>query len=111
MRILCRLALTPRGGGRSLGELARHLTADEWATWLAFYELEPFGPRQEEVRAAVAAAAAANAWGAKAKPADFFPSLAPTREEREASNRARWLALCPAAAARHGEKQIREPNR
>ncbi len=40
-------------------------------------EVEPFGPRAEELRAGVLATTVAAAAGAKdAKPSDFFPSLA-----------------------------------
>ena len=51
------------------------------AEWMAFADVEPFGPRQEEARAAVLAATGANVWrsGDAIRPHDLFPSLRPDR--------------------------------
>lgn len=55
------------------------MPAAEWDLWIAFYGAEPFGPRQEELRAGTIAAVAGNAWGGKLLPADLFPSLTDSR--------------------------------
>jgi hypothetical protein len=50
--------------------------------------MEPFGPRHEEARAGVLAAAAINPWRGKNKPAvkaeDIFPTLKEKQEDRDA---------------------------
>lgn len=57
------------------------LTAAQIAEWEAFYELEPFGPLRDDLRAGLTAAAIANriprfSQGGKAlRPEDLFPTL------------------------------------
>jgi hypothetical protein len=54
--------------------------------WCAFHEIEPFGPRQEELRAGVLAALVHNRSGLGTKkarlPANFFPSLKPAQKAK-----------------------------
>lgn len=49
------------------------LTADEFAEWEAFHELEPFGPRAEALQQAITASTIANAFRGKDSEA-FTPS-------------------------------------
>lgn len=76
------------------------IPAAEWDVWVAFYGVEPFGPRQEELRAGTIAAVAGNAWGGRLSPADLFPSLAGAdRGDGTRGWRAWATARCPALAA------------
>lgn len=74
------------------------LTMDswEWAGWLAYSALEPFGPLREDFRAGQVAATAANVWGSRVKPEDFFASLKESRPPARANHPGGFLSLCPA---------------
>jgi hypothetical protein len=62
--------------------MLRTMPAREWSGWVAFYSLEPFGPRQEDQRAAYTV----QAWaGSKVDVTSLFPSLA-----TKASGSATW---------------------
>ena len=62
--------------GRTVAELELSLGSAELSEWIAFYELEPFGPRRDNYHAGMIAAMIANsnrAKGAKAvSPSDFM---------------------------------------
>lgn len=96
-RFAYRLLLTPGGAHFRLNvdALLASLSARQLAEWLAFAELEPFGPRREDQRAGVIAAAVANSrFGRKAGdtgkvPADFFPVL----REDQAKPRQSWQSI------------------
>lgn len=88
----------------TLGELGRRMSSAEFTGWMAYAELEPFGPLREDARAGVIAATAVNIATAGAKerrhfgPGDFFDSLREpepvvpvTAEQRVAKLRA-WAA-------------------
>ena len=58
----------------------QRLDAHEFAEWMAYAAIEPFGPLREDLRAGEIAAAAANFTGRvknPLKPEDFFGSLKP----------------------------------
>lgn len=64
----------------TLAELGSRMSSAEFGLWLAFEKLEPFGPRQEELRAGQIAATIANGNRGRGSrepftAADFFPSL------------------------------------
>ncbi len=65
-------------------ELLDGMTAREAAEWMAYAEVEPFGPPREDQRAGQVAAAVANVHRGKSRepftPSDFLP----TRETIEA---------------------------
>lgn len=51
--------------------------------WQAFYELEPWGGRQEDLRAAMICHVQSAAWGGKPTPPEqFFPSLRKPRKPK-----------------------------
>jgi hypothetical protein len=82
--------------GIGVVELLRTMPAREWSGWVAFSTLEPFGPRQEDQRAAYTV----QAWaGSKVDVTSLFPSLATI-----ATGSATWksfaAANCPALAAK-----------
>lgn len=65
------------------------MTAADLQGWLAYAELEPFGPLHDSRRAAVVALAALAPWQAKGeqvKPEDLFPELL----EKEKKKRDDW---------------------
>lgn len=78
-----RLTLTL--GHRSVREAQQHIGADEFAEWLAYYTLEPFGPRRDDQRIGTLAAVLANLYskkrGKKYKWSDFFPEPKVKKEQ------------------------------
>lgn len=70
--------------------LLRRLSVKQLTEWMAFAELEPFGPGREDLRAGVLAAVTANSAfgrgkGAKSyKPSDFFETLKPPTKRMSA---------------------------
>lgn len=66
------------------------MSSREFAEWLAFFQLEPFGPWRDDYRAGIVAATTANcAMGREGKalgPEDFVPTFGP-RDEKEAVQR------------------------
>ena len=63
-----RLALTL---GKTVGELSRELTAREFASWLAYFEIDPPDKRDDE-RMAMTCATIAQCAGNKVTPDDFL---------------------------------------
>ncbi len=47
--------------GCTVGELQQRMGAAEFASWLAFYQMEPFGELRADMRAAMLASLTANA--------------------------------------------------
>lgn len=75
--------------------------------WLAFYELEPFGPQIESLRAGIIASTIANAWtGGSQSAEDFMPRVvvqaAPDPDLICAQWRAWWIG---ARAAQEAKKR------
>lgn len=70
----------------------------EWTGWLAFAQLEPFGPLRDDLRAGAIAAAVLNAAGIRTTPERIFPSLKESRPRgRDDEAMKRWAkAHCPA---------------
>lgn len=88
------------------------MPGDEWEGWLAYAELEPFGPVREDLRAAEVACAAANGWGAGIRPEHVFatlrpPAAAPRQGTRAGDSRAGFLAMCPALSPVGAQSGIR----
>lgn len=48
-------------GGCTVAELQQRMGAGEFAAWLAFYQVEPFGEMRADLRAALGATLTANA--------------------------------------------------
>jgi hypothetical protein len=71
----------------SVAEAQEKIDSQEYASWLAFSRVEPFGEARADLRSAVVAAVVANAHrgkGAKAfTPADFMPQFDPPDETPE----------------------------
>lgn len=88
------------------------MTPGEWENWQEFAALEPFGPRQEELRAAAqcifAAAAYRKADAGPMRPGDVFPSLKDDEDddgqddETIRRNMRAWVAVSNAAMRRGG---------
>lgn len=59
-------------------ELLERIDAHELAEWVAYSQIEPFGPLREDHRAGSIAAAALNPYTkTRLVPSDFFPELDP----------------------------------
>lgn len=66
----------------ALGEM----TSEDLSYWMAYAELEPFGPLEDSRRASVLATASLAPWCKRAdlpRPGQLFPELAGRRERRE----------------------------
>lgn len=67
--------------GMPVSEAQARISSAEFAEWVAFAQLEPFGPSREDARAGVIASLIANAnrdadkRSAPFEPSDFFPTL------------------------------------
>lgn len=63
--------------GRTVAELQDAMTAAEFGEWIAFYSIEPFGERIEDLRTGITASVIANVNRAKDTPpykaSDFIP--------------------------------------
>jgi hypothetical protein len=94
-----------------VGELLRRTTSRELTEWMAFYELEPFGPERGDLRAGIVAATVANANRDPKKvkkafePQDFMPKFGgewqvASGEEREEKTpeqlKEKWLNVVKA---------------
>lgn len=57
--------------------LLRRLTSRQFAEWMEYYQLEPFGEDRADLRSAIVACVMSNRWRGKneppSKPADFMP--------------------------------------
>jgi len=62
------------------------MTSAEFSEWIAYYNLEPFGPQMDDLRAGTVAATVANVARSKASKAleakDFFVSLQEGQHEQ-----------------------------
>jgi hypothetical protein len=58
--------------GCTVGELGERMTSAEFAEWVAFAALEPFGSRVEDLRVGTLASAVTAPWGGKASAGDWF---------------------------------------
>ena len=63
------------------------MTIDEYRSWLAFYEEEPFGDVRADLRAGIVGALIARTMGGRkgAKPMDYMPIVAGQMRADEAS--------------------------
>lgn len=99
--------------GCTVGELRDRISSRELTHWIAYYQLSPFGPRQDDYRSGAVAATLANQWlkkGASARqPWHFFPSLKPVRPRSDLDNpeilRAKLAALAKGLQMRQQQQQ------
>lgn len=70
------------------------MTSAQLSEWLAYYLIEPFGPQQDELRAAQIAVASLTPRiraGHRLGPGDIFPSLCEIQEKTPEEEVVRWL--------------------
>ncbi len=64
-----------------VGEMLSRMSSREFAEWMAYYRLEPFGDERADLRAGTIAAPLLNMWAAKgsakAKPSDWIMKFGP----------------------------------
>lgn len=58
--------------GATLDELGERMTAAEFAGWMSYYQIEPFGSRVDDIRAGLIASAVTTPWGGKTAPGDWL---------------------------------------
>ena len=49
----------------TVAEMEERMSGSEFIHWIAYHELEPFGPRREDLRAELLAVILANSWSKK----------------------------------------------
>jgi hypothetical protein len=73
--------------GRSVRECQDTIDSREFSEWMAFYQLEPFGPERLDVGSAIVAATIANVHRGRAarafKPGDFLPEFGPPKRQTQ----------------------------
>lgn len=73
------------------------MSSREFAEWMAFYKMEPFGEERADLRAAIVACTIANVNRAKGKRAfkvdDFMPRFEERRKKTPAELRAKWMMV------------------
>lgn len=73
------------------------MTSAEFAEWLAYYSLEPFGADRQDIGHAITACAIVNVHGGNAKVSDFLPEFRPPAPETPEALEAKFRVF----AARH----------
>ncbi|QKL72130.1 DUF4035 domain-containing protein [Ralstonia solanacearum] len=106
--------------GRTVNELQRAMTSAEFGEWIAFYSLEPFGDRVEDLRTGIVSSVIANVNRGPNVPAFAPIDFVPWAQEKEkpsgpppAEAVAALFGVNLAEAKKHGKKFIlrREPGR
>jgi hypothetical protein len=81
------------------------LSPVEFVYWQAFWEIEPFGPVQEDLRAGLQISTTHNAWfKERCQPDQLFRSLQPPPEIVAAQNELRELWNMKVFVARHNAR-------
>lgn len=69
--------------GIPISELQQRLSSADVTEYLAFYTLEPFGDRQDDLRFGMLFSMLSSAWGSSSRsPASFFPSLGEAKRQQ-----------------------------
>jgi hypothetical protein len=84
-------------------EAQQRIDSREYAEWLAYYRLEPFGEGRADWRVAIAGAAAANATGNLKRPLRPSELLAVREPQSEADMQAKIRLAANLAKKRHGD--------
>lgn len=70
----------------SLKRAQREIDADEFAEWMAYYDIDPFGEERADLRSAINTATMVNLWSTKGarsvKPIEFMPFAARTKKRQ-----------------------------
>lgn len=73
----------------SVARAQAEIDSREFAEWIAFGELEPFGPERDDLRSAIVASTVANANRGRGQraftPADFMPRFAGAADSKQQS--------------------------
>lgn len=68
-------------------EMLSRMSSSEFSEWMAYYNIEPFGPIREDLRAGMIAAPLLNIWvprgGTRAKPSDWIMRFDKAAEEQD----------------------------
>lgn len=89
--------------GRTLEELGRCMSSQEFALWLELYQQDQWGEQRDYERAGIVASTVANyagmtrAKGEPARPADFMPYARKSEEDVEADPVAYFTAVAAAS--------------
>ena len=94
--------------GTPVGEMLARMTSRELTEWMAFYQLEPFGPERGDLQAGIVASVVANANRDSKKqkkpftPQDFMPEFEGPVLEKEGKTpeqlRQKWEMVVAAFA-------------
>lgn len=78
-------------------EAQERINSAEFAEWMAFYRIEPWGGAAEDHRAGEVCATVANLFGARLRASDFFPNLDPEGADERAGHENPQLEAMAAA--------------
>lgn len=94
----------------TVAELGVRMSSAEFTGWMAYAEMEPFGPLREDLRTGRLAALVAQIAGSKdATPASFFPEIDPPKPVTAESRKLRLQSW--AAAVNAGQKPRKVPRK
>lgn len=65
----------------TVSELDARMSSREFAEWMVYFQIEPFGPAREDYRAALISTVIANSSGNKMSPDDFIKPFEVEKEE------------------------------
>ena len=65
----------------TVSELDARMSSREFAEWMVYSQIEPFGPAREDYRAALISTVVANSSGNKMSPDDFIKPFEVVKEE------------------------------
>lgn len=89
------------------------MSSREFAEWMAFHDMEPFGEERADLRSAIVASTVANAHRGKrqrrSKPEDFMPKFGRERNKKRTS----WqdqLRMVEILNVAFGGRDLREKN-
>jgi hypothetical protein len=81
----------------SVAEAQARISAREFAEWIAYYGMSPFGPQRDDIRSGVLGASLASMWakkGSRLKASDFMPDFEKSKpENRQESQEQIWAKL------------------
>lgn len=89
--------------------LLRGLTSRQFAEWIEYYGLEPFGEERADLRSAIVACTMANGWRGKgqspSRPLDFMPYARKREQTPDEIKRELRSILGEVIAVKHGSSR------
>lgn len=95
--------------GRPIAQLKAEMSHREFVSWLAFYEVEPWGEERADLRAGIVASTVANCHvsrkGKGFKPSDFMPDFGKAAKRKTGQTREEQMAVFDTLKRMYGKAQ------